>query len=732
MNKMLGCSEFRDVYVSGEENKHFCYRTGMTVYEEVFANGRYMAAGWNTSGYTLNVLEDFPTRMDNSMFREPQAFDLEADGVSLGWDWDLVDFSQSEEIVETTLACVTHCKVVLRSTIKPVEVCVHTILDGTPMFTRWLTVKNLSQQPMNINAVAPICGGIEALPDWKDYMKGAPDSSKIYSLGYMDSAIWCHEGYFKWHDLSNISYGITGNYQTDRFRHPMFVLRNNLLGNMMFAQLGWSGGYRFDFLLDTDSKSAKLSYKIALDMQKPFLVLAPFEAFELPKVHIGMLHGDLDDAVNGMHSHIRRSVFTQPVARGVKGWIEGGMGPERTMDISAFKHFADTLAMVGAETMIIDAGWYCPAGMEAKHWRPLAGDWYHDPQKYPNGMKELREYAHSKGLLFGMWMEPERIGKDSNIYEKHPDWLAKRYDGGENDLLDMTKPEVVSWVEAEITRVIRDYELDLFRLDFNVGLSDHLFRRDDGSLEQGMLRYYKNVNDMFYRLKRKFPEVVFENCASGGGRTDLEFASNFTHTWVSDWNRAPRSFAVTNGMTMVLPPEYVDRLGSGMFCHTMGSLDFQLRNAIFGRPTSNDYNAMGSKMNSDQIAFVKHTLDIYKEQIRPYVDESKIYHHTPELISGHRGANGVVDQPQGTGILERTSGDGRHGVIGIFKLADAVDEDVIVVYPKGINMSLRYRVSFDNCGTTVVMEGHQIASDGLRVRLSGSMVSELIVYEAVG
>lgn len=720
--------EFRDIYVHSEGDKQiFCYRTGLTVYEEVFANNRYMSGGWNAAGYTLNVLDDMPTRLNNDAFREPQSFDVEADGVSLGWDWEFVSFSQKEEGA-------VHGIVTLRSRIKPVIVEVHTLLDGTGAFSRWIEVINDGSTPLNLNSVVPMCGGVEIIYGWRDFVSGTPDCSKIYSLGYMDQSAWGYEGYFKWHDLPNIDYGFGGKYLGERHRHPMFLLRNNLLGTMMIAQMGWSGAYRFDFLLDMDNMNdARLSMRLAMDGQRPMLVLDPGERFVSPSIHIGYLRGDLDDAVNMMHEHLRRSVFTMPDVRGRKGWIEGGMGAERLMDVRATKHFVDTVASVGAETMVIDAGWYCPPGTEMKEWHPRVGDWFPDPERYPNGIEEIVDYIHEKGLLFGLWFEPERIGKLSRIAEEHPEWFAHHYRNEvENSIIDMTNPEVVSWVESELARAFETYKVDLFRLDYNIGTDEVLNYVNRGyGPENAFVRYYQNVNAMYQRLRLRFPDIVFENCASGGARTDVDFITNFTHTWVSDWNVPPRSFAITNGMTMALPPEMVDRLASGMNCHTQASLAFQVRNTIFGRPTTNDYNAVGSKMNPEQLNIVRHTFDIYREHIRPYIDGSRIYHHTPDLVS-IKGTNwGVANQPHGTGVLERVSSDSRHGVIGIFNLSDTTETPAQIIYPRGVNPSLHYRITFDNSGAAVIRSGYDLINEGIRIRLNMSMTSELLIYEAV-
>ena len=736
MYKKRNTPTFRNIYTHEENGqKVFCYRTGLTVYEEVFAGGRYMSAGWNSAGYTLNVLDDMPTRLNNSLFTEAQAFDVEADGVSLAWDWKYIGFAEQEEILENGTA-VTHGTVTLESTLKPVTAKVHTVLDGTHIFTRYIEFVNTGTAPLNINVASPMCGGIETVAGWQNYMNGTPDQSKIYSLGYMSHAAHLHEGYFKWHDLPNITYSIDGKYRFDRFRHPMFLLRNNLLGNMMIAQMGWTGGYRFDFTLDTDNKRtsiAALSFRMEMMGQKPLVILAPGEAFETPRVHIGMLSGDLDDAVNAMHKHIRKSVFTLPAARGVKGWVEGGMGPERLMDVRATKHFADTMAEVGAETLIIDAGWYCPPGTAVKEWHPRTGDWYPHPDRYPNGIEEIRDYIHSKGLLFGLWLDLERLGKASKASKEHPEWISKCYvNGKENSQLNMAIPEAAAWAESELSRVIEEYKIDLFRLDYNLDNQQLQSRYiGENGVENAYVKYYQNTNAMYERLRRKYPDVVFENCAGGGGRTDLSFVSNFTHTWVTDHNVAPRSFAITNGMTMALPPETVDRLASGMGCHAVGSLEFHVRNTIFGRPTTNDYNAVGSEMNPMQIETVKHTLDIYKKHIRPYIDESVIFHHTPELVGDPTSGGAIVDQPRGTGILERASEDGRHGVIGIFSLADTGRGTAETVYPKGIDPSLSYTVTLDNSGASYTVTGAEMMQNGIRVTLPTALSSELVIYEAL-
>jgi len=309
------------------------------------------------------------------------------------------------------------------------------------------------------------------------------------------------------------------------------------------------------------------------------------------------------------------------------------------------------------------------------------------------------------------------------VAEEHPEWLTVSLTAhGTKKQLDLTNPEAAAWAEAEIVRVIEENKLDAFRLDHNNHIDTwHGRGEQNGRSACQLNRHLDAVYGIYRRVRERFPDLVMENCASGGSRTDVGMLEPFTHTWVSDWNEAPRSVAITNGMTMVLPPETVDRLISGMFCHTRGSLDLQVRHALFGRPSTNDYNCVGSKPNPAQLAFVKHSFDLYKSFVRPMAGKDLIFHHTPEV-------NGT--QPQGVCVLERAAEDGSRSMLGVFNLcmAGAREERI---FPRGIDAGARYRVTADNSGAACEVDGFTLCNEGLRVRLDGALQSELLLLERI-
>lgn len=711
---------FKDVvFYNNENEKLICYRSGYTIYEEKFECGILSAEGRNTAGFMLNVQDDIPTRFGRDRFSEPQSFDFLADGFSMSGNWTFDSFSKEKLTLENGTEILS-CKILLRSQVKPVSVTVVTNLDGTEVIERYYTIENTGFSPLSVSDVTVSGGGLEILPDWEKYGKN-PDCNKIFEIGYPEYTQWGHEGMFRWHPLAKDGTFIPGKYLCDRHRHPMFILRNLLTGSIFTTQLAFSGGFRFEFFLDAAGSDACLSWKACLDGINPFIVLKSGESYTVPSVHMCYLHGDTDKAVNTMHRHLRKSVFTLPSARGLCGIVSGGMGPERVMDVKAIRHGVDTFAKLGAQTMIIDAGWYCKAGEEVNEWHSYMGNWAPDKGKHPDGLKEVADYIHSKGLLFGLWLDIESAGKKSDIFNNHPDWMLKNKFGEQTTILDMTNPTVALWVENELSRVFSEYGVDLFRLDNNTHFRD--YQRSTGAVPESVYsRYYKTVYEMYERLRRKFPDVIFENCAGGGGRTDVGLVRNFTHTWVSDWQVMPRGVAITNGMTMCLPPEYVDRLSGGMNSHVRGSLEIILRHTLFGKPTINIFNPVASTYNEQQLETVKHTIDIYKSFIQPLAENGLIYHHTPEIFE---------EEPTGNCILERASEKKDRSVIGAFRLSGKPEEDFITVYPRGIKPEGNYKVYFDNTKSEDTVSGFNLVNNGIRVRLENALSSELILISKI-
>ena len=704
-------NDYFDVYYQPGENPVFCYRSGLAVYEETLYNGVLVASGYNAAGYPLNVLSNFPSRLNPADFGEPSSFNIEIDGQCIDYALKFIDF-QTLAVEDRIQAVLT-----LESELKPVRITIHTILDGSQMFTRFIEIENLSDSPMNLSRLSLLSGGLEATEKTRFTIKN--NITDFYSVGYFDNCDWGREGEFAWHSLSPGTHAVDCRFGRDRFRHPLIFIRNNLTGLIYFSQIGWSGGCRFsvDFNASSERNSFPFAFKAEITSHKPIIIIEPKGVFTTPEVHMGVVAGGLDDAVNEMHSHIRKSVLDMYEADPTGCYIGAGMGAEHDMSVETSKAFIDQFAEMGGEVFIIDAGWECPPEKETE-WGEYNGKNVPNAKRYPNGIAELRDYCHSKGLKFGLWVDIETFGRKSGIFDEHPEWRAKSIFGIQSrNLIDMSQPEVAEWAENELARIIFEYKLDLLRVDHNVSFRDYFTVRNGECLS---IRHHQAVYEMYKRLKRRFPNVIFENCAGGGARTDLGMMKNFNHTWVSDCQRAPYSVMITNGMTMALPPERVDRLFAGMGCHEQGSLDFHMRNTMLTHMSLNVIAPAAAKANPLQMEFVRHSVDIYKNFIRKFLPFAKTYHHTPEA---------AVSPDSGFTALEIASPDGKQGAVAVFTMTNT-QADRFTVIPRGIKPNLNYKITLDNSSSFFTANGYELIQNGISAYIPSSLSSELILYEA--
>lgn len=708
-------SVFFDAHVS---EGAITYRTGMTVYEERFCRGTLIPGRWNGAGFSCTVAgAEIPWLKPDPLMRTA-SFAVEINGMSQNDAWEELDFSSAETTLENGTP-VLECVHELKNRRFPLRVRVVTVLDGTAVFERKLIWSNDGADPLSLSRFCLLGGILEQTELTGTEFAARPE--KLYSLGYFDSPDWAKEGLFRRRDLPADETAFSGRYRRTRHRHPAFLLNNRLTGSVFFAQLAYSAGYTVRFEYVPKDTEATLAYEILLDGGQPSLILRPGETFATPSVHMGRINGSDDEIIQQMHDHIRRSVFTLPEAtRAVPGGtLIASVGPEDDVTPALLYRMADQAAEAGVEDLTVDAGWYCPPGTHLKEWRPRVGDWYPDPTLYPEKLKEISDYAHSKGLLFGLWIDPERMGTASAARKAHPEWIARPYGDYPSDRIDLTIPEAAAWVENELCRIFEEYSVDLFRLDNNVSSFEIHSPSPDG--EDTALRYYAAVYGMYERLRRKYPHIIFENCAGGGGRTDLGMVRLFSHTWVSDHQAAPRGMAITNGMTMVLPPERVDRLFAGMDSWREGEFTLCLRNGLFGKPTMNLLSRGDLSVNPIQMEAVKHALDLFKTRIRPWAPTGKIWHHTPECFG---------TSPSGNLILERSAADRSEGILGYFALSGTAQTEA-TVFLKGIDRTKIYEVTFDNSGETLCLSGYQLAQHGLNLRVPSPMSSELILYRAI-
>ncbi|MBI2844839.1 MAG: alpha-galactosidase [Armatimonadetes bacterium] len=404
-----------------------------------------------------------------------------------------------------------HLVVELTNQAYSLDVKIHTLLDDTPVQERWVEITNRSDSAVALTKIYPWSGRF-----WH-WIGG-----NAYDLGYQSNR---GLGWFERASLPGGTTAVESMRGPGGFDDPFFIVRNMMNGEYYIAHLAWTANWRMEFTNEQNPSSpdAGLSFRIGPRSANALRVIDPGETITSPSVHLGRVKGDFDSAVQAMHDHIRRFVLpTRPPERShLIQYVVGGSSETN------IRNSIDVAAAVGAELFIIDAGWW-----------DIYGEWTPSPARFPNGIGPLVNYAHSRGLLFGLYAEVEggRGNWDqSEVYSQHPTWFyTQLFDGERKYFLRLEKPEVAAYMESVLTGLIDQYGLDLYRHDYIPGYTyEGLSTFRSGFVENNYWRYYENYYDVWERIHANHPNLILQMTTCGGAREDLAMMSRFHETYTN-------------------------------------------------------------------------------------------------------------------------------------------------------------------------------------------------------
>ena len=696
------------------------YASGPVVVDELLAGGRLCSRYWSACGQVWPETHLDKLRYDVD---EPaDSFVLDIDGVDLGGEYSWAGAAKAPDTSGYRSAGdpVTVGRVTLSHS-SGIEVTVCTRLDGSAFLIRWLEITNRRDRAAGITAVCPWSGLL-----WSHrYDEHLPRGFDVpFQLGYNHLFAWGQEGDFWFEPLPDGTKTVDGGkLGRSGWGRPAFWARNVCTGQTVVCELAWGGNYSFtlDCRLSAASRQGKLFFRMGLSGQDRVLrVLSPGETVCTPPVHLGFFQCDTDTIVRQTHEHVRHVIMPEQIpGRHVeieanhRGYLcDRENEPELKRDI-------EVAAAIGAEMYVVDAGWY---GNDPNTWWNNTGDW-HAGSWLPNGLEPVVAHAKKLGMRFGLWVEIEAAGANSTLRKTHPDWLLARNGTPINGrALDLTKPEVARWAEAEIERIVERYGLDLYRIDHNHTLTPSGNRVFQGHTEDLTWRYYEALYGIFDRLRARLPNVVFQNCAGGGGRLDWGTLRRFHNTELSDWMRQPRGLRILNGATLSLPPEVLLRtFGTEVGEHELdGDVDAQLRMVCLCRPIFRGIAPSLEELTPYLRERIEHHLGLYRSVIRPLMIGGTVIHHTPFQPV-------FADAPWC--VLEYAAPDGRSAVAGLFRTSQAGPAEYQLV-PRGLDVSSSFDVTLDNTGKTTRATGWELANHGLRIRVENTMSSELVIFQA--
>jgi alpha-galactosidase len=509
---------------------------------------------------------------------------------------------------------------------------------------------------------------------------------------------------------------------------PWFSLANKTLGVRYVGELAYSGNWAFQcerlpgsgktLLEETD---LLVSLGAQFDFEGP-LALPPGGTRSLPEVAFTASTGDLDDVTNQMHHYQRRYVFPRtptndPLLVQFNSWYPF---PGK-MTVQEMKDCADIAVKLGAEVFVLDAGWY-----NKKNWSSELGDYEADRVAYPNGIEELAKHVHGKGMKFGIWVEIENVGTESEMFKKHPDWLLS-YNGepivkGVRMMLNFAKPEVRAWAHGVVDRLLADYGLEWMKIDYNIDIGSHFdppagAGRSGAVLMDHVASYYRWLDE----VRAKHPALVIENCSSGGLRFDLGIMGHTHTTWLSDVVEPIPSVQLAYGCTVEFAPEVCNHWmvgdttrGEINLANPPGWWDFMLRVPMNGQYGISsrvfDWTPALRKRVAENVALYK--------RIRRVIADADVYHLTPAPAN---------QNPSGWMGLQYVLPDGQRSVVMAYRLARSEGEYVFRL--RGLKQGAIYRISVDGEHRSK-MRSREIAERGLPVRLDAEWRAAVIELEA--
>jgi alpha-galactosidase len=306
---------------------------------------------------------------------------------------------------------------------------------------------------------------------------------------------------------------------SNTFIFPFFNVETRGAGGVIIA-VGWSGQWASTIVKD---KSGRVRFKIGMERTKLFL--APGESIQTPRVLFFPWRSPVP--MDG-HNAFRRFFLQYYAPRrngklvqlplacyGVRNW------GKRTNEANFFteenqKEYADWMAPFGIEVFWIDAGWF------EGGWPNGVGSWIIRKDGFPNGLRPISDYVKQYNMKMLIWFEPERVREGTWLAINHPEWCLT-IPFNPNRLLDLGNPEAREWLIDHLAKMIENEGICIFRLDFN---QDPLpfWKRADARGRQGIheIRHIEGLYAMWDELQRRFPGIIFDNCASGGRRLDLE------------------------------------------------------------------------------------------------------------------------------------------------------------------------------------------------------------------
>ena len=571
---------------------------------------------------------------------------------------------------------------------------------GTDVISTWVEITNNAKKALTLYKFASASLPVKRADNWLTHFHGT----------------WGAENMMEEEKLTNGQKVIANkegirNTQTD---NPSFMLTldgcpQEENGRVIGASLAWSGNYLMKIIAD----NSRINVIAGINEEVSHYILEPKETFVTPE--LAMTYSS--EGKGGVSRAFHRWARTYKLNQGNKErdiLLNSWEGVYFNVNQEGMDQMMKDMSAMGGELFVMDDGWFGDKYPRNDDKTSL-GDWTVCKEKLPEGIGGLLASAKKHNIKFGIWIEPEMANTKSELFEKHPDWVLSQDNrplttgrGGSQVVLDLTNPEVQDFVFGVVDKLMTEYpEIAYIKWDANAALMNYGSHYLPNQKQSHIyIEYHRGMNKVLERIRAKYPNLVIQACASGGGRVNYGFLPYFNEFWTSDDTDALQRIYMQWGVSNFYPSIAMASHVSANRNHQTGRvlpLKYRFDVAMSARL---GMEIQPKDMTDADKAFVGRAIAAYKK-IRPVVQFGDLY----RLVSPY--------DKKGIASLMYATPEKDKAVLFVYKTEHFLNQLMPDVVLSGLDENKTYRI------TDLTPENEQKPS-----ALNGKVISGKILKEA--
>ncbi|MCD7723589.1 MAG: alpha-galactosidase [Clostridiales bacterium] len=582
----------------------------------------------------------------------------------------------------------------------PLKITLHyQVFDGCDIIKRFTTVENTGGGKIVFEKLA---SAQFSLPGVKPYT--FKNTNGAWGGEFLETECTLEGGYAVYESRRGAS---------NHNNSPYFIAHRGAdenSGKVYFAALAYSGNFKVSCARDLYSTTRVVMGMNDFDFSHTLL---GGERLDTPPVYCGHTIG-LGEMTRQMNAFAVKELLPRQFNKKVlpvlyNSWETTGFGVNAKQQM----RLAEYASQIGIELFVMDDGWFGRRNDD----RAGLGDWYVNKEKFPNGLDELIGRVNELGMDFGIWVEPEMVNPNSDLFAAHPDWVYHYPHRNACELrhqlvLNMTREDVQEYIFNILDSLLSKHNIKYIKWDMNRPFSE------TGAQNLADPKMYSYLHTMAVygivdKLKAKHPAVAIESCASGGGRCDLGALSHFDQAWTSDNTDGIDRMTIQKGYSLLRPVKTMrawvtDIEGINKPC----SLDFRFAVAMQG---SLGLGGNLMKYSGEDLEICKKNIALYKS-VREIIQFGDMYR--------------ILDIEKDEVLLNQyVNTDKTKSVAFLLANGTRFFKKRIPVCFAGLAESKRYKLRIQN--KTYEKGGAYLMNVGLSLHVRGADYNEIIIIEEI-